>query len=120
MEQLYKTDHLTSKALAPNRAKLKLSVPGIAKFCVTLPVVAILFSACGNNNVEGFNPETEEMIAITTRCSIPSDITNYTELQSGDRVVKESEDTIVRLYHSENNLKSVCVESGQAHIERAL
>ena len=80
-------------------------------------------SGCGNN-VDGFkesNTSTPiEKIGIEIDCTAPATLSDYIELKSGDKIVKDEEGSIIKLYHDENNLKRVCVQSGTAHIERPI
>jgi len=59
-----------------------------------------------------------DKITIEARCTNPATISEYFELQSADKISKESQESVVKLYHDENNLKYICVESGQAFVER--
>ena len=61
-----------------------------------------------------------EKIDIGIACTTPATLSSYIELTSADKVVKDEESSSIKLYHDENNLKSVCVVQGKAHIERSL
>lgn len=81
-------------------------------------------SGCGNNSVDGFQESNDstaiEKIAIGIECTSPATLSEYIALKSGDKIVKDEEDSTIKLYHDENNLKRVCIETGEAHIERAI
>ena len=80
-------------------------------------------SGCGSSSVKGFQESddsvTVEKITISIECTTPV-MSDYIELKSGDKIVKDEEDSTIKLYHDENNLKRVCIETGKAHIERAI
>ncbi|CAA6802355.1 MAG: Unknown protein [uncultured Sulfurovum sp.] len=83
-------------------------------------IVVLAMTGCGNNQIQGFNEEHMEVISMEVMCKTTPDFENYVELQSGDRIVQDTEQSSVRLYHNENNHKVVCLEQGQVHIERPL
>lgn len=86
-----------------------------------LSITAISFIACrgGDNKVEGFDGNSYEEINISKACTTPASVTDYIELKSGDQIVKDEENTIVSIFHDENNIKKVCLKNGTAHINRA-
>ncbi len=94
---------------------------------ITLLGILIAMSGCGNT-VNGFNKsnttvpteENSEKIQIETKCTTPLVLSTYVELQSGDTLINDEENTSVTLYHDENNEKLVCLNSGKAHIKRAI
>jgi cytoskeletal protein RodZ len=83
----------------------------------------------GTNNTTSKTPERTNTstppstvvgkVTIEVQCTTPPSISDYLELQSGDKIIKESEDSVVKIYHDENNLKYVCLESGQVYVERS-
>ena len=81
-------------------------------------------SGCGSSSVDGFQESNDstviEKIAIGIGCTSPATLSDYLALKSGDKIVKDEEDSTIKLYHDENNLKRVCIETGKAHIERAI
>lgn len=85
--------------------------------------IGLGLSGCGNG-VDGFQESNEtvavEKIGITITCTTPATLSDYIELKSGDTIVKDEESSIIKLYHDENNLKRVCLQSGKAHVERAI
>jgi len=87
-------------------------------------VLGVSLSGCGNSSIDGFQAldnreESVEKIGINITCTSPATLSDYIELKSADKLVKdESDRTIIRLYHDENNVKRVCLQSGKAHIER--
>ena len=86
--------------------------------------IGLGLSGCGSSSVDGFQESddaaTVEKIVISIGCTTPITLSEYIELKSGDKIVKDEEDSTVKLYHDENNLKRVCIETGEAHIERAI
>ena len=94
---------------------------------ITLLGILIAMSGCGNT-VNGFNEsnttvpteENSEKIQIEVKCTTPPVLSEYMELQSGDTIIKDEEPSSITLYHDENNEKLVCLNSGKAHIQRAI
>ncbi|CAA6807473.1 MAG: Unknown protein [uncultured Sulfurovum sp.] len=81
----------------------------------------MLLNACGNGEVQVKNTsEAIEKISIEIPCTTPTTLSNYVELKSGDTIVKDEVSSSIKLYHDENNLKRVCLQSGKAHVERAI
>jgi len=80
-------------------------------------------TGCGNSNIDGFEESNSsievEKIELGIACTTPATFNDYIKLQSADKIVKDEENSIIRLYHDQNNLKRVCLQSGKAHIERA-
>lgn len=62
--------------------------------------------------IEVFN-ENEDKNIVVESCS------NYTKIFDGDLLFKEDIDTTVRVIHSSDNSKDICVISGKAYIKRA-
>ena len=60
------------------------------------------------------------IVPITVNCigASVADIATYTPLQSGDTLVKDDDNTSVKIYHDVNGIKKVCLVSGSAHILR--
>lgn len=51
--------------------------------------------------------------------SIPScESGEYEQLQSGDKIIKVSDEPQVEIIHNQDNKKSVCLKSGEAEIDR--
>jgi hypothetical protein len=82
-------------------------------------LTAISFTACGNDSIEGFNGNSYEEIAIDINCSTLDTIDKYIILKSGDQIIKDEEDSNITIFHDENGVKSICLQSGKAHINRA-
>lgn len=82
---------------------------------------SISFIACGggSNTVEGFSGNSFEKIGISKLCTSPDRIEDYIVLKSGDQIVKDDEGTQISIFHDENSVKKVCLNSGTAHISRA-
>ena len=53
-----------------------------------------------------------------TACSMDKAIDTYTPLKSGDRIHKEQSNTIIILYHYQDERKFVCTQKGNAVIIR--
>ena len=93
-------------------------------------VVAISFTACGGSSsntnesivlgviAEDNNNSYSEKIEIDVECAIPESIDSYIELQKGDKIIKEETNSTIGVYHDENSMKRVCLDSGVAYIER--
>ena len=80
------------------------------------------FSACGVGGGDSASFENSEiLIPITIACvttPTSTDISSYETLNSGDTIVKDTNDTVVSIYHDVDGNKKVCLESGTAHIVR--
>lgn len=90
---------------------------------IILVVLGVGLGGCGNSSIDGFQElnttEAVEKIGISITCTTPATLDDYIELKSGDKIVKDKEESSIKLYHDENNLKRVCLQSGEAHIERS-
>ena len=73
--------------------------------------LALFLSACGDDG-DGKFDTGEEKITVTT-CE------NYITLQTNDTLVKDDNNTTVKIIHDSNNTKQVCIVTGSAHIIRA-
>jgi len=88
----------------------------------TLIITILLFSLVACGSIEA--PNISEGIRITTLCSTTGDTTDYHTLQSGDIIYKSdvfsssTGEPIVKLFHTEDGLKKVCLVSGDAMIFR--
>ena len=69
-------------------------------------------------NITVIDDSTLEKIAIDVKCTTPPTIDEYTELLKGDAIVKSEDNTTVSIYHDENRKKKVCLDYGEAYIER--
>lgn len=83
---------------------------------ITFVAASIGFIACGEGDSH-FKNDTQT-IPITIACTTPAVIDTYITLQSNDVIVKDSSDTSIIIYHDQDNIKKVCLESGSAHIVR--
>ena len=72
--------------------------------------LALLFSACGGDG-EGNFDTGQQKIDITS-CE------TYTTIQTNDLLVKDDENTTVKIVHDSNGTKTICVSSGSAHLIR--
>ena len=70
-------------------------------------------------NITVIDDSTLEKIAIDVNCTTPATISDYIELLKDDTIVKSENNTTVSIYHDENSNKKVCLDYGEAHIERA-
>jgi hypothetical protein len=60
-----------------------------------------------------------EPIVEQKNISIPScESGDYERLQSGDKIIKVSDEPQVEIIHNQDNKKSICLQSGEAEIER--
>jgi hypothetical protein len=82
-------------------------------------LTAISFTACGNDPIEGFDGNSYEKIAIDVNCTTLNTIDEYITLKSGDQIIKDEEDSNITIFHDENGVKKICLQSGKAHINRA-
>lgn len=91
-----------------------------------------LFIGCGDGGSGSFVDENGEVTTPPTNNSgntTPSSVTTtedialtpcetYTTLQTGDTIVKDETNTIVKIITASNGTKTACYSSGKAHIER--
>lgn len=93
-----------------------------------LTIMAMVLSACGGGGSGGdmgSNPNStpphgnsnRSNIAIVS-CNTSTNTEAYTATQSGDLIQKDQENTTIKIYHSQDNEKYVCVKAGKAHIAR--
>ena len=73
-------------------------------------IVALLLSACSGDGQGSFDTG-EEKIVITS-CE------DYIITQTNDLLVKDDDNTTIKVIHDVNGTKKVCVLSGSAHIIR--
>ena len=94
-----------------------------------LLAVGVIFTACGDSRGNSNENEavigvviednkTTEKIEIDVNCVTPAMMDNYIELIKGDSIVKKEENTTISIYHDENSNKRVCLDYGEAYIER--
>jgi len=76
---------------------------------ISAVIIALLFAACG----DGVITESENSIKITLK-----DCNDYTQIISGDVVVSDEQSTTLTTILDANGSKSICVQSGSAHILR--
>lgn len=58
-------------------------------------------------------------ITLEVKCTTPASISEYFELQSQDKIVKETQESMVKIYHDEEGLKHVCLERGEVFVQRS-
>jgi hypothetical protein len=71
-------------------------------------------------NITVIDDSTLEKIAIDVKCTTPATISGYIELLKDDTIVKSEDNTTVSIYHDENSNKKVCLDYGEAYIERII
>lgn len=85
-----------------------------------ISILAIFLSACGGDGSSavfyGNNTDSTKIVF----CSTTTNIQEYTLLKDNDIIVKETEETVISIYHNSNGEKLVCVESGSAFVQEAL
>lgn len=79
-------------------------------------IVALTFTACGGGSSADFEGTSTSISVVD--CNSSTDITDYTELLSGDVIVKDESPTEISTYHDIDGNKRVCVDIGAAHIVR--
>ena len=81
-------------------------------------LIALLLSACGGG---GGGSSDASFDSGNTKISIVNcDTTNpvYTDIVSGDLLVKDDDNTEVTIIHDNNGNKKVCITIGSAHLLR--
>ena len=80
------------------------------KNILILTIALLAFTACSDKG---------SAIALTAPCNSTNDTTDYQVLQSGDVIAKSSStEPEVEIFHTEDGLKKVCIQSGTAMILR--
>ena len=74
--------------------------------------VLVLFTACGGSGGD----TRDSSLGNSIKLVIAS--TSYTELKSGDVIVRETDDTTIKIRHNVNGEREVTVLTGSAHILR--
>jgi hypothetical protein len=69
-------------------------------------------------NITVIDDTTLEKIAIDIECETSTSISEYIALVKGDTIIKGEENTTISIFHDENNQKRVCLNAGEAYIER--
>ena len=83
--------------------------------------LSVLFTACGGSGGDTRDSNSGNIINIpsasgATTLAIGSSA--YTKLQSGDVIVRETDDTTIKIRHNVNGEREVTVLTGSAHILR--
>ncbi len=73
-------------------------------------VVGFLLSACSGDGEGSFDTGQEKIVV--TNCE------TYVTIQVNDLLVKEDDNTSIKIVHDANGTKSICTTSGSAHIIR--
>jgi len=83
-----------------------------------LALAVVNFTACSEGDAH-FKDATQLITIIGCKDAsvivIPDD---YTSMQSGDVLVKDTSLTVVSVYHTVTGNKKICVENGSAHLIR--
>jgi len=74
--------------------------------------LALLLSACGTGDMSEDTNTGDNVKVVVTACN------TYTIIQSGDTLVKDSDNTSIITVFNSDGLKKVCVQTGSAHILR--
>ena len=69
-------------------------------------------------NITILDDSTLKKIEIDVKCTTPATITDYITLVKGDSIIKSEDNTTVSIYHDEKSNKRVCLDYGEAYIER--
>jgi ABC-type Fe3+-hydroxamate transport system substrate-binding protein len=79
-------------------------------FLIVSIVLVGVFTGCGGGGGgSSFSSGSTAVVLCSTG--------NYSTLKSGDTVVNDSAGTTVKILHNSNGTKSICVQTGSAHIE---
>ena len=99
---------------------------------LTLAFIAMAtsFNACGGSSsktatVEENTTNTEaeevfEKISVDVKCTTPPMIAEYLEVLKGDKIEEVTSNSSIKLYHDENNVKKVCLLSGEVFVVREI
>jgi hypothetical protein len=83
-------------------------------------LVTLTFTACGGGgggDSASFK-DAQTIIPIDINCTTPATISAYITMKSGDVVVKEDDNTTIKIYHDANDNKKVCLVNGSANLVR--
>lgn len=80
------------------------------KLYMLLATVVILLSNCSGGGEGTFDTGIANIVV--------SDCESYTDISANDLLVKDDENTIVKILHNADGSRRVCVVSGSAHIVR--
>jgi len=88
-----------------------------------MTLVTLSFTSCGKKG--GYSTITDDNIGyqlqtipLEAQCNDSNDMSHYTALQSGDILSKEDNNTLIKIFHAQDNKKVSCVVSGKASIIR--
>ena len=76
---------------------------------------AIALSSCGSGDINCNSNEVNSFV-LNIRCN--DDISSYIPLLSNDIILKNEDNTTIRIFHDESNQKVICIKSGSATITR--
>ncbi len=79
-------------------------------YIITVVILALLLSACSDGDGY-FETSTTSKVAITV-CEI------YVPIQANDILVKEDDNTTIKIVHDANGSRKVCTLIGAAHLVR--
>ena len=77
----------------------------------TIPLIALLFSACGGSGDGQFDTGEQKI-------DVPVCVDSNLTIVQNDLLVKDDANTTVTISHDVNGTKTVCVLTGSAHIIR--
>lgn len=84
-------------------------------------LLALAFSACSDNNDSETDLVKETKVVVDVNCSESATegiIESYITMLSGDVLVEDMNNTIVKIYHDNNGTKKICLVEGSAHLIR--
>ena len=79
-------------------------------------ILALLLSACGGGGSSDASFDSGDTKIAVIDCNTTTPV--YTDIETGDLLVKETNSTVVTLVHNIDGTKKVCVASGAAHLLR--
>jgi len=89
------------------------------KYIITTGLIAIVLLSGCSDQAEFENAQT--LVPISINCvtaPTANDISTYIDMQSGDILVQDGDNTSVKTYHDQNGTKKICLVSGSAHLIR--
>ncbi len=78
-------------------------------------LTSINFNGCSGE--DGINRVTI-LVTYCVEDTTSEALESYVKLSSGDSIIRDEDDTVVEIYHGEDNIKRVCLVNGSAHILR--
>ena len=84
---------------------------------ISSTLIALLLSACGgggSSSDASFDSGDTKVAVVDCNTTTPV----YTNIETGDLLVKEDDSTVVTLVHNTSGSIKVCIDSGTAHLLR--